>query len=129
VAYHARKQIRDLAVAALTNLATTQDRVYSGRARPLTPAQMPALMIYAIDEHSVLDAKGKPATLLRTLTLAIEGKAGGSDSALLDDTLDQIADEVEAVLGAGTLHPRILNQTLIGSRLSAQAPGESQLGV
>lgn len=126
MALHARRQIRDEAERILKGLPTTQDRVFTGRTRVLTAAQMPALLIYAIEEVSDLHAKGDPAKLMRTLTLAVEGRVTAAEPP--DDTLDSIAREVEEVLGGTMLGDGVLSQTLTATRINTQAPGESHIG-
>lgn len=91
---HARQQIREACAALVTGLATTGSRVFQSRMRPAD--QLPCLLVTANDESV---APGSIGNLYeRELQLVIRAFAKGS--ATLDDTLDQIAQEVEAAMAA-----------------------------
>lgn len=94
---HARKQVRDAAVADLTGLTTTGARVFTSRVAPLTAAEMPGLKIMLREESSDFDAMGK---LARTGRLIVEGWLQGGDD--IEDDLDQVAAEVEAAIYGST---------------------------
>ena len=89
---HIRKQVRDAAVADLTGLATTGSNVFTARVAPLTSAEMPGLVVMLRAETSQHDTQSPP-TIARDGRLVVEGRAQGGDG--LEDTLDQIAVEVE----------------------------------
>jgi hypothetical protein len=92
---HVRTQLRTALVATLTGLATTGNRVHASRMRPQGDANLPCLLVTTNDEQidSTVDA-----ILLRDLSVSIRGFAMAS--AALDDTLDQIALEVESVMAS-----------------------------
>jgi len=92
---HVRTQIRTALVATLAGLATTGNRVHASRMRPQSDANLPCLLVTTNDEQidSTVDA-----ILLRDLSVSIRGFAMAS--AALDDTLDQIALEVESVMAS-----------------------------
>jgi hypothetical protein len=92
---HVRTQLRTALVAALTGLATTGNRVHASRMRPQGDANLPCLLVTTNDEQidSTVDA-----ILLRDLSVSIRGFAMGNSA--LDDTLDQIALEVETVMAS-----------------------------
>lgn len=123
---HARAQLREAAIADLTGLPTTADRVFAGRTRPLAKDHEPTLLVYAVEETVEIEAFG--AVLGRTLTLAVEGRV--SAAAPPDDALDAIAAEVEAALlaKAGALLALARSVTLTATRINAQAPGEKHIG-
>lgn len=124
---HARKQIRDAAVALLAGLASTGTRVFHGRVRPLPADHDPYLLVYAFEETIEPSSIGRPIALDRFLTLAVEGRA--VSSGVPDDILDQIAAEVEAALAADpTLGVGVLDTQLIAVRINVEAPGEKQAG-
>lgn len=100
MADHARKKIRDLAVAQMAGLPTTGPRVYAGRTRALGANHAPALLIYTLGERIGRDAHGRPPPLLRTMTLHLVGRVQSGD--VPDDLLDQIAAEVEAKMYAAS---------------------------
>lgn len=97
--FHLRRQIRDAAAAALTGLTTTGANVFVTRAHPVEESKLPCLLIYTRSEQSRIlatDSAGAK-TYLRFLELIVEGVAQGVTA---DDTLDEIAKEVEIALEA-----------------------------
>jgi hypothetical protein len=101
MADHVRRQIRDAAVALLTGLNTTGNRVFATRVRPLQDAELPALCVYASGEVSEIDSMGNSAGargLSRELILRVEAHVRSFES--LDDSADDIALEVETTLAA-----------------------------
>lgn len=95
---HARRQVREAAVADLTGLATTGSNVFTSRVSPLSESEMPGMYVMLRDERADIEgqALGKVA---RTGNLVIEAWAQGGEG--LEDTLDGIAAEVEtAIYGA-----------------------------
>ncbi|MCX5513423.1 hypothetical protein C3941_23830 [Kaistia algarum] len=93
---HAREQIRDAVVAALTPLVTTGSRVKDSSPYPEPPGGLPSLIVFTPSEQpndrfSSLTIQG------RTLSLFVVGYAEG---VLVDGTLDTIAAEVETALAA-----------------------------
>ena len=93
---HVRQQIREAAATVLGNLTTTSTRVHQSRVRPRTDAGLPCLLIETNEEQV---APGSVGTLQeRELTLTVRGVAKSATN--LDDTLDDIALEVETALAA-----------------------------
>jgi hypothetical protein len=95
---HARQQIREACAALVTGLTTTGSRVFQSRMRPQGDAGLPCLLVTTNDEEI------QPGTIgniyARSLALVIRGFAKGG--ATLDDTLDQVAVEVETVMASYT---------------------------
>ncbi len=89
---HVRTQIRTAVVGLLTGLATTGARVHASRMRPAGADAMPCLLVATSDEDVALSMLGP---LDRSLRIDVRGFAMGSTC---DDTLDQIALEVETAL-------------------------------
>jgi hypothetical protein len=127
---HYRQRIRD-AVAqrllAANTLAGTN--VFTSRARPvleILQRQQMVLSVYTSDESSTDSPDGY--NRVRTLTVSIEGMAGGGDD--LDDVLDNLAEQVEAAIDdddtLGTLltEPMELQSTV--SEITAR--GNQQVG-
>ena len=98
MANHLRRQIREAAVTAVTGLATTGARVFKNRVYPLQDSELPALVIATNDEAISSETAPRPRSQQRELALVIEAVAKANDD--LDDTLDQIAKEVEIALAA-----------------------------
>lgn len=128
---HARTQIRNAAVTALTGLTTTGARVYKGRVRPLGAAHDPALLVYARVTRSETDSR-PPRKFMHTLQLFVEGrvsKAGAAAAADLEDALDQVELEVTAAIAAsGNLSGLVQDIMPVASTLTTEAPGERHEG-
>lgn len=90
---HVRKQIRDTLATLLTGLATTGANVFKSRNIELQDQELPGLIISTGEEQ--IDALGsfQNLNLQRNLTVRVVGKAKVAIN--VDDTLDQIAAEVE----------------------------------
>lgn len=98
---HLHTQIRTAVKTALTGLATTGARVWANRVHPLADSELPGLNI-TVDAESAEPMSIHPSALAeRTLTLSVQAAAKGRTG--LDDTLDQIALEVEQALAAGVV--------------------------
>ena len=96
---HVRRQIREAAAAALTGLATTGSRVSQSRMAPRRAGDLPCLLVETADERI---EQGAQSRITRELTVIVRGFAKANTA--LDDTLDQIAGEVETALAsAGSL--------------------------
>ena len=125
---HVRKQIRDLAVTAVTGLTTTASRVYSDRAHPIPQDKLPALRVFFSREAGELVAggMGTDPTMHRRAILTVIGYADGSG---LDDTLDLIAKEVEiAIDGAGDYGGRSIGTATYTGTEFALEEGDSRTG-
>jgi hypothetical protein len=99
VADHVRRQLRDAVVTRLTGLATTGANVYAHRAYPLERAKLPALRVYTVSETVEIVTIHAPMVQDRNVEVRVEGVEAAAE-ADLDDTLDQIAKEVETALSA-----------------------------
>lgn len=95
---HVREQIRDAVVTACTGLTTTGTRVYRERLYQLRAADLPGLRIYCGAEQVEPDRLGAIHGQQRDMELMVEGLARATSD--LDETLDDIAAEVEAALAA-----------------------------
>lgn len=132
---HARTQIRDQVVFALSGLATTGPRVYSGRTRPLPEAHAPLLLVYARATRSAPDSR-PPRRFEHLLQLFVEGRislaatnADDDVSARTEGLLDQIELEVCTAIAADTtLAGLVMDIRPVRSTLSAQAPGSRHEG-
>lgn len=98
MADHIDKQIRDAANTKLTNLTTTETRVFKSRVYPLQEGDLPALRIY-VDSSDLLDdgIGGANRAIERHVRLVVEfcDKATAS----YDDASDASKKEIEVALG------------------------------
>jgi hypothetical protein len=97
---HVRQQIREAVAAAVTGLATTGANVHQSRIKPLA-AGLPALLVMTNDEAVDVGTINANPVLERVLEVEVAALAKAASN--VDDTLDTIAAEVEAVLGNTTL--------------------------
>lgn len=93
---HARQQIRESVAALVTGLTTTGTKVFQSRMRPQAESKLPCLLVTTNDEQ--IDSASVGNLQQRSITLVIRGIAMGG--ATLDDTLDQIALEVETAMAS-----------------------------
>jgi len=94
---HIRKAIREHVVTTITSLSTTGSNVYETRYFPLQTGNLPALIVYTLDETVEDYTLGQNTrTQFRALNLIIEAHCRGT--ANIDDTLDTIAEEVEEAM-------------------------------
>jgi hypothetical protein len=93
---HARQTIREAVATTLTGLSTTASRVYQTRFHRLAQTDLPCLLIYTLAETVERSAMTDGKSLVRNLSLRVEGVAEATSN--LDDTLDNIGAEVEAAL-------------------------------
>lgn len=92
---HVRESIRGAVKAAVTGLATTAARVYPSIVYNLQESQLPALQIIT-GEESIDLTSGTLDAPQRLLQITIKGTAQAVSG--LDDTLDDIAEEVETAM-------------------------------
>jgi hypothetical protein len=127
---HQRQRIRDAVAQQLRTAAIVPAaNVFTSRARPvleILQRREAVLSVYTGDETS---QRTPDAQLIeRTLTVSIEGMAGGGDD--LDDTLDTMAEAVEAALEAdptlGGLLSAEMELTATTSEITAR--GNQQVG-
>ncbi len=122
---HKRKSIRDAAITLLTGLTTTKANVFASRVYPLKSASLPGLLIYTVDEESEQAGDG----LDRMLTLAVEGHVQAVGGAI-DDTLDTIAEEVEAAIPEGTkFSGNAINSYLASTEIEFDAESKKPVGI
>jgi hypothetical protein len=101
MADHVRKQLREAAALTLAGLDTTGARVFTSRVYPLERADLPGLLVrVAAGASETVEPQTvhSPRMLERVMPLEVVGVARAVDD--LDDTLDQIAKEVEVALAS-----------------------------
>lgn len=127
---HYRQTIRD-AVKAKLEAANTMAglNVFTSRARPvleILQRREAVLSVYTADESSTRSPDGY--TTERTLTVSIEGMAGGGDD--LDDTLDTLAEQVEAAIDADPRLNTLLSDDMMLTATTSEitSRGNQQVG-
>jgi len=122
---HARKQIRDLIVTAISgNSGVT---VEASRAYPALQSQMPIYLVYTtrdfVDE-SMSTANGR----MRVCTVVIDALIAATE-ADVDDTLDEHAVYIESQLNDSRLGGVVLKTILQESELTVNTEGDVGLGI
>lgn len=130
--HHRRRQIRDRAKTQLLGLPTTGDQVFVGRTRELAQDHAPTWLVYARNESSDTDTQGPNGTLLRNLTLVLEGRARGEGENAAEDLenlLDTMAAEAEQVMALDfSMNGLAIEVTLTATEIEIIAPGEMHQG-
>ena len=123
---HKRKQIRDRVETVLTGLTTTGANVYTSRDYPFNNALLPGLLIFTIEEES---EPGGSGAIDRNLTLAVEGHVKAIGGAIAD-TLDLIAEEVEAAIDADrSLNGLAVYCHIASTEIEFDAEGDKPVGI
>ena len=127
MANHLRRQIRERAATTLTGLSTTGSNVFQSRVYPMESAGLPGLCIYTTEETVEIQSMGGTRNVSRDLTLIVEGYA--TDSANVDDTLDQIGKEIEiAMSGDITLNDLAQDSYLSSVEITLSGDGSTGIG-
>lgn len=125
---HARQQIRERVATIVGSLTTTGSRVHQSRVYNVQESELPCLLIYTVSEEvEGPQTIGQARRIVRVLELMIEGKAQATST--LDDTLDNIAAEVEAAIGADqSLGINVLDTLLASVEIDYTAEGDKPIG-
>lgn len=97
---HIRQNVREAAAAAVTGLATTGTRVFKSRTLPLRQGDFPCLAVYAradVPDYSRA-SMGARSLVPRVIELHVQGFVKELDDETIEETLDDIAEEVEGAL-------------------------------
>lgn len=125
---HVRQQLRERAATTLTGLTTTGSKVYQSRIYPLGSANLPGLLIYTKSEDSEAVTMSGARTVIRNLSLVIEGYVKAVSN--YDDTVDTIAKEVETAMGNDvTLNGLAKNSFLESTQIEYDGEGEKPVAV
>ena len=127
MANHLRRQIRERAATTLTGLTTTGSNVFQSRVYPMESAGLPGLCIYTTEETVEMQSMGATRHVSRDLKLIVEVYA--TDSANVDDTLDQIGKEIEiAMSGDITLNDLAQDSYLSSVEITLSGDGSTGIG-
>lgn len=121
---HVRQQIRESVATIVGGLTTTGTNVFQSRVWNVQESELPCLLIYTNDE--TID-DGTLNDLVRRLTLTLEGKAQVSTT--LDDTLDDIASEVEIAMALDiTIGGMAVSSSLDSTSVELTSEGDQPIG-
>ena len=125
---HVRQQIRERAASTLGSLSTTGARVYQSRVYNLGSNNLPGLLIYTKSEDSMPETIGTTRTIMRDLSLVVEGYVKAVSN--YDDTIDTVSAEVEtAMSGDRTLNGLAKNSFLESTEINYDGEGEKPVAV
>lgn len=127
MADHLPRQLREAVASAVTGLSTTAARVYQSRVHPMQDADLPGLRVYTRSEAATVETITTPALMSGVVEVVIEGVAKAN--ANLDDTLDAMAKEIKAALGAGlTVSGKFVPMWYRGFDVELSGEGERPAG-
>lgn len=111
---HQRQAIRDAVIDLLKGNTVVGDNVSKNIVRPLWRQKLPQIVVYTLSEE-VEEFNTAPRDLKRTLLLAIEVHETATDNDELQDTIDDIAKDVEDIMYvdhtlSGTCEDQMLQQ-------------------
>lgn len=125
---HAREQIRDAVLQAVTGLATTGARAFASRVHPMNDNEMPCILVFTREEAAERLTQSKPRRQMRRLTVMVEGYAKLKTS--YDDKLDTIATEVEkAIYNNTSLQSLVRDIFLINTAITLTGDAEKPVAV
>lgn len=93
---HAREQIRDAVLVAVTGLTTTKKNAFASRVHPVNDNEMPCVLVYTRLESSTPITMKQPRRFEHMLTVMVEGYVRLNTS--YDDRADKIAAEVQTAV-------------------------------
>lgn len=128
---HVRTQIRNAVATTLTGLSTTGNRVFVSRVYPMERASLPGLIIMTmIDENDTSQGAIKTGNAIIWSKLQLMVKAFAKSTANVDNSLDQIENEVrKALLVDRTLGGLAKNINWLSTTVQLDAGGEQPVGM
>lgn len=126
---HSRRQIRDAIVARLKSANTNAGQnVFGSRAAPLFKTQLPAILVYTKTETAEVSIDS-PREYQRNLVVALELVASAKTEDLLDDALDDLAEQVEiSMFAEETLGGLVTDTVLVETEIELLQEGEQPIG-
>lgn len=126
---HVRTQIRNQAVTELLAGTTAfGSSIFSTRLYNFRNSNLPACNVYAGEESAEVATMGPGNSRIISRTLELLVDCYLEDSAL-DDGLDDLAVEVEKVLGATTFNRLAFDVSLINTSFDMDSNGEKPVGI
>lgn len=125
---HAREQIRDAVLAAVTGLTTTKKNAFASRVHPVNDNEMPCVLVYTRLESSTPITMKQPRRFEHMLTVMVEGYVRMNTG--FDDRLDKIAAEVQtAVYNNTSLNALVRDIFLAETEIKITGEAEKPIGV
>lgn len=125
---HARDQIRDAVLAAVTGLTTTKKNAFASRVHPVNDTELPCVLVFTREETSERITMSPPRTMRNTLTVMVEGYVKLTNG--YDDKLDKISVEVtKAIHNSTSLRSVVRDIYLINTSISLVGDVEKPVAV
>lgn len=122
-----RKQIRAAIKAKLLNATACGARVYTNRFTRVWDNELPAILIYTVDEPVTTWAEA-PREYERRLKLAFEVVASPTADAVVDDILDDIIQQIEDILALDcTLGERCRDIMITNTEYTSTVDGTKEI--
>jgi hypothetical protein len=125
---HKRQAIRDRIVEALKGQTCAHEKVFSNRGRSFFQNELPSITVYTESESSEI-LNPPHASLKRTMRLVVE--AAAVQKSHIDNELDELCAEIEAVLKPATrpiFEGLVQTMILSGTEIGLAEKGDSMLG-
>jgi hypothetical protein len=125
---HQRKVIRAAIVEKLKNKTVAGVRVFGSRAAPIYKHELPCILVYTRTEP-VKVSNDSPREYERGLVVQLELVASSENEMLLDDVLDDFAEQVEAAIFEDETHGGLVSDTILGdTEIELLSEGEKPIG-
>jgi hypothetical protein len=126
---HHRKLIRAAIVEKLkSKLPSPGDRVFPSRAAPIYKQSSRAILVYTKEEPAQVSIEA-PREYERGLVVQLELVASSENEMLLDDVLDDFAEQVEAAIFEDETHGGLVSDTILGdTEIELLSEGEKPIG-
>ena len=123
---HKRQLIREAIRLRLEQIPALAGRCHSTRSRPVEARELPAAIIYTLNETSEL--ANFDGTLARTLTGVVEIRASAAGA--IDNALDDLSEEIERTLAVDPRFGGLVRLSfLTGTTIGIDGEGESRQAV
>jgi hypothetical protein len=127
---HQRKIIRHAVAKLLIGKTAAAERVYRTRVEPLKK-QLPAVSVYTLSEPVEVESLDvEPRELKRELKLDITAWVAHSEANPADDQMDDIAEQIEAVMDANRfIDFQAADSVLENTEITVLDDGDPMVGV
>lgn len=122
-----RANIRAQFKAALLGQTAAETRIFTSRSYPITPREMPALLVYTGSETRSKSG-GDGQLILRDVDVVVEAvMAAGDDPQTLEDDIDAFTTAVEdLIISDSRLSQRMVDVSWVGTAIDFAVDGRVQ---
>lgn len=123
---HIRNNIRDAIATLLTSTTDVGVNVFVNRETSVWRSELPTIIVYSRGESATPRALSG-STYIRQLQLVIEIKVEANNT--LDDTLDTIAQQVEAIVSVADIEGTMGRPIYLSTEINLDSGSEIEKGV